>query len=107
MLVIPKKDFPKMLNPVGLKRGDTVEIEIGDVSPDFITLDPTTLKLKAMRDPMEPREPLVKQPKPKAPAAPSMAHMPLPALKSMIQNPAPAPAPAPAARPLPPMPPAQ
>lgn len=98
MLVIPKKDYPKGLNPIGLKRGDIVEIEIGESTPDFITLDPATLKLKAMRDPMEPREPLVKLPKPKAP---SMAKMPLPALKSMIQNPTPAPAPMPAAKPLP------
>lgn len=91
MLVIPKKDFPKDLNPLGLKRGDVVEIEIGDANTDFITLDPSTLKLKAMRDPAEVREPLVKQPKPKKD---TMATMPLPALKAHIQNPAPAPAPA-------------
>lgn len=81
MLVIPKKDFPKLLNPVGLKRGDKVEIEIGEVSPDFITLDPSTLKLDAVRNPMEHREPLVKASKPK------MSTMPLPDLKNMIQKP--------------------
>ena len=99
MLVIPKKDYPKDLNALGLKRGDVVQIEIGESTPDFITLDPSTMKLTAMRDATEPREPLVKMPKPKAP---SMANMPLPALKAQIQNP---PMSAPAAAPLPPMPP--
>lgn len=89
MIVIPKKDFPKQLNPMGLKRGDKVELEIGDVSPDFITLDPATLKLGAVRAPGEPREPLVKMPKPKNPST-----MPLPDLKSMIQKPPMAPPPA-------------
>lgn len=98
MLVIPKKDFPKDLNALGLKRGDVIEIEVADATLDFITLDPATLKLKMMRDPLEAREPIVKMPKPKKD---SMANMPLPDLKSMIQNP---PAPAPAAAPLPPMP---
>lgn len=93
MLVIPKKDYPKDLNPLGLKRGDIIEIEIGDSTPDFITLDPASLKLKAMRDISEPREPIMKMPKPKK--DPSMANMPLPDLKTMIQNPTPPPAPAP------------
>lgn len=84
MLVIPKKDFPKDLNSVGLKRGDVIEIEVGEATPDFITLDPTTLKLKIMRDPLEPREPIMKTPKPKAP---SLANMPLPDLKAQLQNP--------------------
>lgn len=97
MVVIPKKDFPKLLNPMGLKRGDVVELEVADANGDFIMLDPATLKLKIVRDPNEIREPIEKQPKPKAP---SMANMPLPDLKSMIQNPAPAPAPMP---PMPPM----
>lgn len=97
MLIIPKKDFPKMLNPLGLKRGDIVEIEVGDASPDFITLDPATLKLNVMRDPNEPRDPLMKQPKPKSDTT---ASMPLPDLKSMIQAPPMAP---PAAAPMPPM----
>jgi len=82
MLVIPKKDFPKSLNPLGLKRGDVIEIEIGEASPDFITLDPSTLKLNVMRNPAEPREPLVKIPKPK-----TMANMPLPDMKTMLQKP--------------------
>ena|SRR5579862_7058529 len=83
MLVIPKKDYPKGLNPMGLKRGDKIELEVGDVSPDYITLDPSTMKLNGVRDLTEPREPLIKIPKPKA----NMANMPLPALKSAIQNP--------------------
>lgn len=99
MLVIPKKDFPKMLNPVGLKRGDIVEIEIGEASPDFITLDPSTLKLNVMRNPAEPREPLVKVPKPK-----NAGTMPMPDLKAMIQKPPMAPpAVAPASAPMPPL----
>ncbi len=96
MLVIPKRDYPKDLNPMGLKRGDKIEIEVGEVSPDFITLDPATLKLTGMRDPGEIREPLVKMPKPKQP---TMANMPLPNLKSMIQQPM---TPPPAAAPMPP-----
>jgi hypothetical protein len=97
MLVIPKKDYPKGLNPIGLKRGDIIEIEVGESTPDYITLDPTTIKLKMMRDPLEPREPLAKLPKPKAP---SMAEMPLPDLKTMIQNP---PSVGPATPPVPPI----
>lgn len=81
MLIIPKKDFPKTLNPLGLKRGDIIEIEIGDASPDFLTLDPSTLKLNVMRDPNEMREPLMKA------AKKTTASMPLPDLKSMIQAP--------------------
>lgn len=104
MLVIPKKDFPKMLNPMGLKRGDRVEIEVGDVSPDFITLDPATLKLNGMRDMTEPREPLVKMPKPKP-----LHTMPMPDLKNMIQQPpmpnaGAAPMPSPTSAPMPPAP---
>lgn len=100
MLVIPKKDFPKLLNPIGLKRGDIVEIEVGDASPDFITLDPSTLKLNVMRDPTEPREPLVKVPKAKP-----LHNMPMPDLKTMIQKPPMAPPPAPMTPPPAPMPP--
>lgn len=96
MLIIPKKDFPKSLNPIGLKRGDIIEIEIGDATPDFITLDPATLKLNVMRNPGEPREPLVKISKPKAPAM-----MPLPDLKTMIQKPMPPMAPPAASAPAP------
>lgn len=95
MLVIPKKDFPKGLNPLGLKRGDIVEIEIGDATPDYITLDPLSVRLKVMRDAMEQREPIMKMPKPKPE---TMASMPLPDLKAAIQNP---PTP-PAASPTPP-----
>lgn len=101
MLVIAKKDFPKDLNPLGLKRGDKVEIEIGDASPDFLTLDPTTLKLKTMSNPADPRPPLVKLPKPKS----TMANMPLPALKAHIQTPPMATPPAPMTPPPAPMPP--
>lgn len=101
MLVIPKKDFPKGMNPLGLKRGDIVEIEIGDATIDYITLDPTSMRLKAMRDPMESREPLMKIPKPKT----DMANMPLPDLKAALQNP-PTPPVAPAVQP-PVMPPLQ
>lgn len=98
MLVIPKKDFPKLLNPMGLKRGDKVEIEIGEATPDFITLDPSTLKLHGMRDMAEPREPLVKVSKPK-----NVGTMPMPDLKSMIQKPPMAPPMAPPPPPMPPM----
>lgn len=100
MLIIPKKDFPKDLNPLGLKRGDKVELEIADSTPDYITIDPSSLKLKMVRDLNENRPPLVKPKK-----VSNTASMPLPALKSMIQNP-PAPAPAGPA-PMPPMPPAK
>lgn len=101
MLVIPKKDFPKELNPLGLKRGDVVQIEIGESTPDFITLDPLSLKLTLVRDPNEPRESAIKEPKPKKD---SLSSMPLPDLKMMLQNP---PMPGPEATPpvLPPMPP--
>lgn len=98
MLVIPKKDFPKGLNPLGLKRGDIVEIEIGDATTDYITLDPMSVRLKVMRDPMESREPLLKVPKPKE----TMANMPLPDLKAAIQNP-PTPPAVPPVQPLPSM----
>lgn len=80
MLIIPKKNFPPDLNPLGLKRGDVVEIEVSDATQDYITLDPVTLKLNALRNPHEQREPLVKQHKPK-----NAAQLPLPDLKSMIQ----------------------
>lgn len=93
MLVIPKKDYPKDLNALGLKRGDVIQIEVGDSTPDFITLDPSTMKLTVMRDATEPREPIVKQPKPKAD---SLASMPLPDLKMALKNP---PMPAPVAMP--------
>lgn len=102
MLMVNKHDLDSKLNLEGLKRGDKVEIEIADVSPMGITLDPRTIKLDQMRDPMEERAPLVKPSKAK-----TMANMPLPALKSMIQNPAPmappAAHPAPMPAPMPPM----
>lgn len=82
MLMVNKHDLDPKLNLEGLKRGDKVEIEIADVSPMGITLDPRTIKLDQMRDPMEERAPLVKPSKSK-----SAAHMPLPDLKSMIQKP--------------------
>jgi len=84
MLMINKHDLDPKLNHMGLKRGDRVEIEIADVSPMGFTLDPKTIKLSAVRDLEEVREPLVKQPKPK-----TAANMPLPDLKTMIQPPAP------------------
>lgn len=93
MLMINKHDLDPKLNHMGLKRGDRVEIEIADVSPMGFTLDPKTIKLSAVRDLEEVREPLVKQPKPK-----TMANMPLPDLKTMIQPP-------PSITPAPPMPP--
>ena len=86
MLMVNKHDLDPKINIMGLKRGDKVEIEIADVTPMGLTLDPKTIKLNEMRDPSETREPLVKQPKPK-----TMANMPLPALKTMIQKPMPAP----------------
>ena len=86
MLMVNKHELDPKLNIMGLKRGDKVEIEIADVSPMGITLDTKTIKLDEMRDPNEPREPLVKQPKIK-----SAANIPLPDLKQMIQNPAPMP----------------
>jgi hypothetical protein len=86
MLMINKHDLDPKLNLLGLKRGDKVELEIAEVSPMGFTLDPKTLKLNEVRDINEDREPLVKPPKVK-----TMANMPLPALKTMIQNPMPAP----------------
>ena len=86
MLMVNKHDLDPKLNHMGLKRGDKVEIEIADVTPMGFTLDPRTIKLDEMRDPNELREPLVKQPKQK-----TMANMPLPALKNMIQKPISAP----------------
>lgn len=103
MLLIPKKDFPKMLNPMGLKRGDIVEIEIAEATPDYITLDPQSLKLNVVHNPGEPREPLHKQMKPK-----NAGNMPLPDLKNMISKPPmgpPAGAPPPMAPPPPSTPP--
>lgn len=101
MLMISKEQLDPKLNIMGLKRGDKVEIEIADVTPMGITLDPRTIKLDAPRDMMEPREPLMKQPKQK-----NMAKMPLPDLKTMLQHPPMAPAPV-APAPMPPMPPAK
>ena len=105
MLMIPKHDLdPKLNLEGGLKRGDKVELEIADVTPMGITLDSRTLKLHSVRDIHEQREPIVKPSKAK-----NTAHMPLPDLKSMIQNPAPAAPPAmppavhPAPAPLPPV----
>lgn len=92
MIIIPKKDFPQHLNPLGLKRGDKVQLEITDATADYITLDPASLKLHQVRDINEQRPPLVKMPKPK-----NAATMPLPALKSSIQAPPMAPPPPPAA----------
>jgi hypothetical protein len=88
MLMVNKHDLDPKLNLMGLKRGDKVEIEIADVSPMGFTLDPKTIKLDEMRDPNEIREPLMKTPKPK-----TAANMPLPDLKSMLQQPSPVPAP--------------
>ena len=85
MLVIPKRDFPKEMNPLGLKRGDVVQIEVGDATTDFITLDPATMKLTLVRDASEPREPILKEKKPKV--ADTLANMPLPDLKMRLQNP--------------------
>lgn len=82
MLMVNKHDLDPKLNLMGLKRGDKIEIEIADVTPMGITLDPRTIKLDQVRDIMEEREPLVKPPKPK-----SMSAMPLPELKNMIQMP--------------------
>ena len=89
MLMVNKHDLDPKINHMGLKRGDKVEIEIADVSPMGLTLDPRTIKLDEMRDPNEQRESLVKQPKQK-----NMANMPMPDLKSMIQKPIPVPPPA-------------
>lgn len=86
MLMVNKHDLDPKMNLMGLKRGDKIEIEIADVSPMGLTLDPRTIKLDEVRDVNEPREPIVKPPKAK-----NMANMPLPALKSMVQNPMPAP----------------
>jgi len=88
MLMVNKHDLDPKLNLMGLKRGDKVEVEIADVSPMGFTLDPKTIKLDEMRDPDEIREPLMKATKPK-----TAASMPLPDLKSMIQQPSPVPAP--------------
>jgi hypothetical protein len=102
MIVVPKKDLPKDINPMGLKRGDVIQVEIADATPDYLTIDPATLKLALMRDPNEPRESHIKEPKPKKD---SLASMPLPDLKMALQNP---PAPGPVATPaMPPMPPAK
>jgi hypothetical protein len=102
MILVHKHDLdPKLNLEGGLKRGDKVEIEIADVSPMGIVLDPKTLKLHAIRDLHEQREPLVKPSK-------SKATMPLPDLKNMIQPTPPAAAPVappmpPAAHPMPPV----
>ena len=99
MLMIPKHDLdPKLNLEGGLKRGDKVELEIADVTPMGITLDSRTLKLHSIRDLNEHREPIIKPSKSK-----NTANMPLPALKSMIQNLAPVAAPV--APPTPPLPP--
>jgi hypothetical protein len=99
MIMVNKHDLdPKLNLEGGLKRGDKVELEIADVSPMGITLDPKTLKLHSVRDINEAREPIVKPTKSK-----SAATMPLPDLKSMLQKPMPAPAAAPVIPP--PMPP--
>lgn len=98
MIMVNKHDLdPKLNLEGGLKRGDKVEIEIADVSPMGIVLDPKTLKLHAIRDLHEQREPLVKPTK-------SKATMPLPDLKNMIQAPpAAAPVAPPMAHPMPPV----
>ena len=97
MIMVNKHDLdPKLNLDGGLKRGDKVEIEIADVSPMGIVLDPRTLKLHAIRDLNEQREPIIKPTKTKSPAT-----MPLPDLKSMLQKPMPAPAPAPVMPPVP------
>lgn len=99
MIMVNKHDLDPKMNLMGLKRGDKIEIEIADVTPMGLTLDPRTIKLDEVRDPNEPREPIVKPPKPK-----NAATMPLPALKSMVQHPMPLPPPPPAPAPLaPPM----
>ena len=92
MLMVNKHDLDSKINLAGLKRGDKIEIEIADVSPMGFTLDPRTIALTQVRDPLEEREPIVKPPKPK------LNSMPLPDLKSMIQTPA-----APELPPMPPM----
>jgi hypothetical protein len=99
MILVHKHDLDPKLNLEGLKRGDKVEIEIADVSPMGIVLDSKTLKLHALRDISEPREPIIKPSKEK-----TTANMPLPALKTMIQKPIPAPVAAPVMPPpMPPM----
>jgi hypothetical protein len=99
MLVIGKKDYPKDLNPLGLKRGDVIQLEVADATTDFITVDPATLKLLTVRDAAEPRDPIIKEPKPKK--MDTLATMPLPDLKMALQNP---PMPGPVEKPaLPPM----
>jgi len=92
MLMVNKHDLDPKINLMGLKRGDKIELEVADVTPMGFTLDPKTVKLTAVRDEAEQREPLVK------PSKPKLGTMPLPALKSMIQHPMPAPV-------MPPMPP--
>lgn len=99
MIIVNKQDLDSKLNHLALKRGDKIEIEIADVNPMGLLLDPKTIKLDEMRDPEEAREPLTKAPKAK-----SMAQMPLPDLKNMIQNPMPAVPVAPSAAPVPPAP---
>jgi len=99
MIMVNKHDLdPKLNLEGGLKRGDKVELEIADVSPMGITLDPKTLKLHSVRDINEPREPIVKPVKSK-----STATMPLPDLKSMLQKPLPASAPIMPPAPVPPL----
>lgn len=93
MILVHKHDLDPKLNLEGLKRGDKIEIEIADVSPMGLVLDSKTLKLHELRDVKEPRAPIIKPAKEK-----TMASMPLPALKDMIQKPIPAPV-------LPPVPP--
>lgn len=100
MLMVNKHDLDPKLNLMGLKRGDKIEIEVADVTPMGLTLDPRTIKLDEVRDVNEAREPIMKQPKPK-----NMATMPLPALKDMVQHPMPMPAPAPVKPAMAPMPP--
>lgn len=96
MIMVNKHDLDSKLNLMGLKRGDKIEIEIADVTPMGLTLDPRTIKLDEVRDLNEPREPIVKVSKPK-----NMANMPLPALKTMVQHPTPAPMAPPMAAPAP------
>jgi hypothetical protein len=99
MVVLPKKEWPKELNSAGLKRGDIVQMEVADSTPEYISVDPSTLKLHQVRNPVENREPIMKPKKQNA------ANMPLPALKNMLPNaPMPAPTGNPQAAPL--MPPA-